>query len=95
MLTYNVFRARGRDVLCAVPEDRPVPRFVSGDPWEFAGRIEEDAINLPRAAKVAVAFNGFYIFHPFEGPKPKKAEIAAPSAASLRTQQGTEWGLAN
>jgi hypothetical protein len=72
MLSYNVFRARERDVLCAVPEDRPVPRFIRGNSWQFQGRITHEA-NLPRALKVAGAFNGFYIFHPFETPEPAKA----------------------
>ena len=65
MRIYNVFRSRARDVLCAVPEDRPVPSFVTSKSWEFTGRIE-DPIVLPKATEVAVRFNGFYIFHPFE-----------------------------
>jgi hypothetical protein len=70
MLSYNVFRAREGDVLCAVPEDRPVPRFVNDSSWRFESRVD-DTSDLPRAAKVAAEFNGFYIFHPFERPKPK------------------------
>jgi hypothetical protein len=72
MLTYNVFRSRERDVLCAVPEDRPVPWFVSGTSWRYEGRMNDEA-NLPRALKVAVAFNGFYIFHAFETPETKSS----------------------
>jgi len=73
MLSYNVFRTRESDVYCVVPEDRPVPSFLLSCAWEFKGKVAENAgVPLPRAAKVAVRFNGFYIFHPFETP-----EIAA------------------
>jgi hypothetical protein len=71
MLVYNLFRARGRDVVCAVPEDRPVPPFVHEPRWEFEGKVAEDQVRLPRATNTAVRFNGFYIFHPFERPKLK------------------------
>jgi hypothetical protein len=71
MLSYNVFRTRESDVY--FPEDRPVPSFLLSRAWEFKGKVAENAgVALPRAAKIAVRFNGFYIFHPFETP-----EIAA------------------
>ena len=70
MLAYNVFRARQNDVYCAVPEDRPVPAFVGSTAWEFRGKLDkQSSLKLPRALTVAVRFNGFYIFHPFEAPK--------------------------
>ncbi len=69
MLAYNVFRTREIDVYCAVPEDRPVPAFVASKAWEFSGKLDQRASARPRAMLVAVRFNGFYIFHPFEPPK--------------------------
>ena len=36
---YNLFRHKlTPDLLCAVPEDCPVPRFIEGSAWRFAGR---------------------------------------------------------
>jgi hypothetical protein len=70
MPAYNLFRTRTSDVYCAVPEDRPVPRFVGSKRWEFTGKLDEtSSAKLPRSLTVAVRFNGFYIFHPFETPK--------------------------
>ena len=70
MLAYNVFRTRQSDVYCAVPEDRPVPAFVRARAWEFRGNLDESSSRkLPRCMSIAVRFNGFYIFHPFEAPK--------------------------
>ena len=67
MFSYNVFSTRQRDMFCAVPEDRPVPSFLTGKSWEFRGKIGQDgSIKLPRSFKVAVRFNGFYIFHALE-----------------------------
>jgi hypothetical protein len=37
---------------------------------QFHGRVADESIApLPRAAQVAVRFNGYYIFHPFESPR--------------------------
>jgi hypothetical protein len=69
MCAYNVFRSRASDQFCLVPEDRPVPPFLSGNVWEFTGRVPDQARTLPRATEVAVRCNGFYIFRPFERPK--------------------------
>jgi hypothetical protein len=70
MLAYNVFRTREIDVYCAVPEDRPVPAFVGSHVWEFSGKLDESpSMKLPNCFKIAVRFNGFYIFHPFDRPK--------------------------
>jgi hypothetical protein len=64
------FSHREIDVYCAVPEDRPVPAFVGSRVWEFSGKLEErPTVKLPRSLRVAIRFNGFYIFHPFEKPK--------------------------
>ena len=69
-MACNVFGAHAHDLYCAVPEDRPVPPFVGGRAWEFAGRLaEKSTVRLPGALTTATRFNGFYIFHPFERPK--------------------------
>src|SRR3954465_2069323 len=67
---YNLFRRKCEpDLLCAVPEDRPVPRFLSATLWEFAGKGAEPAAGPlgsdQRAAGVGVRLNGFYLFAAF------------------------------
>ena len=72
MRSFNVFHCADRDLLCAVPEDRPVPRFVTSKAWEFRGTVPEGTVHFPRATEVSVRFNGFYIFHPYEIPQELK-----------------------
>ena len=65
--TYNLFRNRQRpELLCAVPEDRPVPRFLGPGDWRFEGSLRPSDISPQgfedRAARVGVRFNGFYLF---------------------------------
>jgi hypothetical protein len=65
--TYNLFRNRQRpELLCAVPEDRPVPGFVDPDEWRFERALRPSDTSPPgfeeRAAQVGVRFNGFYLF---------------------------------
>jgi hypothetical protein len=70
MHAYNLFRSKGANALvCAVPEERTVPGFLTGRTWEFGGRLDgHRAIPLgfdKRAAAAAVRFNGFYLFADF------------------------------
>lgn len=70
MQPFNLFRSRGRNGLfCAVPEERSVPAFVTGQQWTFSGRLDEAAdVPLgfdPKAAAAGVRFNGFYLFARF------------------------------
>lgn len=62
---YNLFRYRlGPDLFCAIPEDRPVPIFIGAPNWTYAGRTDalaQEALDL-EAARIAVRFNGFYLF---------------------------------
>ncbi len=65
--TYNLFRNRQRpELLCAVPEDRPVPSFLEPDDWSFEWPLRPPDMRPPgfedRAAHVGVRFNGFYLF---------------------------------
>jgi hypothetical protein len=58
-VTFNLFRGRlRRDLLCAVPQDEPVPGFLDGDAWEFAGTLSRPAALLPAQARSS----GFYLF---------------------------------
>jgi hypothetical protein len=70
MQTYNLFRCKTESGLyCAVPEDRIIPGFVTGDRWEFSGKADGQS-TAPvgfngTAAVTGVRFNGFYIFEVF------------------------------
>jgi hypothetical protein len=64
---YNLFRnKRHPAIICAVPEDRTVPGFITGKAWSFGGKVADRAQQPPgfdqAAAQVAVRFNGFYLF---------------------------------
>ncbi len=65
---YNLFRRRSEpELLCAVPEDRAIPTFLSGEDWEFGGKSSGSA--MPefdlQAARASVRFNGFYLYHAY------------------------------
>jgi hypothetical protein len=67
MRTYNLFRRADRDeLICAVPEDRPVPSFITGPLWDFLGFANESVIGSlsfnHEAAEASVQWNGFYLF---------------------------------
>ena len=69
MYAYNLFRSTQPDgLVCAVPEERTVPPFVTGPHWQFGGRISDKETPLgfdKKAAKTGVRFNGFYLFQAF------------------------------
>jgi hypothetical protein len=65
--TYNLFRNRQRpDLLCEVPEHRPVPSFLASQDWTFARPLHATDMAPAgfedRAAAAGVRFNGFYLF---------------------------------
>jgi hypothetical protein len=67
MCNYNLFRHADRmELICAVPEVQPVPAFISGPPWSFAGRVKDYADGSSgfdhQSAEVSVNYNGFYLF---------------------------------
>jgi hypothetical protein len=72
MQAFNLFRSKADGLFCAVPEDRAVPRFLTGDLWEFSGKADQQSgvpTGFNRAAAVTgVRFNGFYIFEGFSTP---------------------------
>jgi hypothetical protein len=64
---YNLFRNRQRpDLLCAVPSDHVVPRFLNEERWLFDRSIDRSEAPPPgfcdRAASTGVRFSGFYLF---------------------------------
>jgi len=66
MRIYNLFRRKGEaDLFCAVPQDVPVPNFVTGDEWEYAHPLDIETLSGfdASAAQASAAANGFYLFH--------------------------------
>ena len=75
---YNLFRStRSAELLCAVPEDYPVPAFINGQGWAFAGKLAEpSAAPLGfewTSAGAVVPLTGFYLFTAF-GARQESAE---------------------
>jgi hypothetical protein len=65
---YNLFRNKQRpEIICAVPEDRPVPRFIDPEQWTFEQPLRPLEVRPlgfdSKAAHVGVRFNGFYLFY--------------------------------
>ena len=64
---YNLFRCReGRDLVLAVPQDRAVPAFLTGEGWSFDRSVERDT-DAPLgfnagAAGQGTRLNGYYLF---------------------------------
>ncbi|MEZ0167263.1 hypothetical protein [Microvirga sp. TS319] len=69
MYAYNLFRSTQQDgLVCAVPEERSVPAFVTGPQWQFGGRLDMGELPLGfdrQAAMTGVRFNGYYLFASF------------------------------
>src|SRR4051812_14602131 len=63
---FNLFRHKEMgDLCCAVPEDRPVPPFIRGERWEFAGAVGGRcaALGFERTeAGLSVRLNDFRLF---------------------------------
>jgi len=71
---YNLFRCKHHlDLFCAVPEDYPVPAFVDGHGWEFAGKVGEHSSRVSgfdrKAARAVVPLTGFYLFTAFQAQR--------------------------
>jgi hypothetical protein len=65
---YNLFRSkRLPEIICAVPEDRPVPGFIDAELWTFEQPLRPSDARPPcfheSAAQTGVRFNGFYLFY--------------------------------
>ena len=66
MRTYNLFRRKDEtELYCAVPENMPVPAFLTDNSWEYARSL--DIMGLSgfdaAAAQASAGANGFYLFH--------------------------------
>jgi PAS domain-containing protein len=64
---YNLFRNKQRpEILCAVPEDRPVASFIGPEQWVYEGSLGAQEARPSgfddKAASAGVRFNGFYLF---------------------------------
>jgi len=64
---YNLFINKQRpEILCAVPEDRPIPSFISSEQWTYAGPLRPQDARLAgfndKAAAAGIRFNGFHLF---------------------------------
>jgi hypothetical protein len=65
---YNLFQNKERpELICAVPQDRPVPQFLVAERWSFARSLHPEESAPPgfrdRAATTGARFSGFYLFH--------------------------------
>src|SRR3954454_24333957 len=81
---FNLFRHREMsDLYCAVPEDRPVPPFIRGERWEFAGAVggRFAPAGFERTeAVLSVRLNDFPRFQmigPLRSPQVSKDRLAA------------------
>ena len=66
MLTYNLFRNKDvADLYCAVPQDQPVPTFLTEDKWNYDRALDVRTLSGfdATAASASAKINGFYLFH--------------------------------
>jgi hypothetical protein len=78
--TYNLFRNRCHpELICAVPEDRPVPGFVGAEQWAFEQPLRPKEARPSgfdsEAARAGVRFNGFYLFQAFAAAPALRATV--------------------
>jgi hypothetical protein len=81
---YNLFRSRLEpDLVCAVPEDRPVPTFIKAPNWTYAGRTDAVAQGAfdPEMARTAVRSNGFYLFVALSRRVRRHRNVPCPASA--------------
>ena len=91
---FNLFRRkREPDLLCAVPQDCPVPGFVEASAWAFVGTVREPTTVLSgfnrRAAEASVRVNGFYLFEA-DLIEPNWITVA-PRREQPRTEAAPPW----
>jgi hypothetical protein len=85
-LGYNLFRHKWQpDLCCAVPENHPVPGFITGERWDFGGAwaaAPPPGFN-PTAAELGVCLNDFHLFQ-IGGPNEGLALSEDPTACGLQ-----------
>jgi hypothetical protein len=82
---YNLFRAKLHPDLCwAVPEDQPVPGFITGEICDFGGTWG-GVLPLPGTAPVGELGLGLHGFHPLRiaGPSERLTWPSTPRVAAL------------
>jgi len=85
---FNLFRHKLKpNLVCAVPEDYPVPAFLDASAWAFAGKVGEPT-TIPlgfksKAAEAGVRFNGFYLF---------QASLIECDAITVERKSEEPWG---
>ena len=85
---FNLFRHKLKpNLVCAVPEDYPVPAFLDASAWAFAGKVGEPT-TIPlgfksKAAEAGVRFNGFYLF---------QASLIECDAFTVERKSEEPWG---
>ena len=75
---YNLFRHKLMpDLFCAVPQDWPVPGFIEGSTWAFAGTVSERTVAPAgldwETAAASVRRSGFCMF---QSSLPEPREIS-------------------
>jgi len=90
---YNLFRHKLMpDLFCAVPQDWPVPGFIEGSAWAFAGTVSERTfapagLDWEIAAK-SVRRSGFCMF---ESSLPEPRGISASPGSWFDLQDALSW----
>jgi hypothetical protein len=95
---YNLFRHKLMpDLFCAVPQDWPVPGFIEGSTWAFAGTVSERTVAPAgldwELAAASVRRSGFVIFQssPTEPSKVStRPEVWSDLRDALFRQAGRE-----
>jgi hypothetical protein len=94
---YNLFRNKARpEIMCAVPEDRCVPGFITDHDWEYNRKLNAPS-DLPpgfneRGARSGVRYNGFYLFQLTDGEAGPGAEQRADTAQGEKSRQHADTG---
>src|SRR3982751_4148429 len=93
---YNLFRHKLMpDLFCAVPQDCPVPRFIEGSTWAFAGMISERTL-APAAldwepAAAGARRSGFRMFES-SPPEPREISTRPEVWSDLRDALSRQMG---
>ena len=88
--TYNLFRSlHDCTVICAVPQDRPVPLFIQATAWKYDNTVWDTGVVpqgfLTDAARSSGDLDGFYLFYLGGRIMPSARETRARQAERLAT----------
>jgi hypothetical protein len=95
---YNLFRHKLMpDLFCAVPQDWPVPGFIEGSTWAFAGTVSERTLAPAgldwETAAAGARRSGFRMFES-SPPEPRaistRPEVWSDLRDALSRQMGGE-----